>query len=401
MRLAWFSPLPPMGSGIADYSFELAPLLAERADVDVVCPPPGGLRRLRRPPGTRVISPKAFGTRPNEYDAVLYHLGNNPFHGFVYRSALDRPGVAVFHDYVMHHLIAHLMLEDGKDLPRYERLLDEAYGPGHARLVDLRYEGVATEFEKFLFPLNEHVARASTGIVVHNHESAALLAEVAPHVPISVVPHHAGRPPESVAGVDRAEARRRLGLDPDAFLVGHFGYVTRPKQPAAVLGGFARLAAIRPDAQLVLIGSDRTGGGLDLLARRLGIEGRMRAVGYVELPTFYLYLRAVDAVVNLRYPSAGESSGTFARALAEGRPVIVNDLGSFAEVPDDVAPKVDVDGDQAGQVGVHLVRLAEDPAHRAAIEAAARHYASTELDPIRCRDLYLEAAALGATWVSS
>jgi glycosyltransferase involved in cell wall biosynthesis len=390
-----------MGSGIADYSFELVPLVADRAEVDVVCPSPGGLRRLRRPPGTRVISPKAFESRPEAYDAVLYHLGNNPFHGFVYRTALERPGVAVFHDFVMHHLIAHLMLEDGKDLARYERLLEEAYGPGRARLVDLRYEGVATEFEKFLFPLNEHIARASKGIVVHNHESAALLAEVAPDVPITVIPHHAGRPPEALAGVDRPEARRRLGLDPDAFLVGHFGYVTRPKQPHAVLSGFARLAEVRPDARLVLIGSDRTGGGLDLLARRLGIEDRMRAVGYVDLPTFYLYLRAVDAVVNLRYPSAGESSGTFARALAEGRPVIVNDLGSFAEFPHDVALKVDVDGDQAAQVGAHLVRLAEDPEHRASIEAAARAYAATELDPIRCRDRYLEAAGLGATWVSS
>ena len=95
MRLAWFTPLPPMGSGIADYSYELVPLVAERAEVDVVCAPAGGLRRLRRPPGTRVISPRAFGSRPDGYDAVLYHLGNNPFHGFVYRTALERPGVAV------------------------------------------------------------------------------------------------------------------------------------------------------------------------------------------------------------------------------------------------------------------------------------------------------------------
>jgi glycosyltransferase involved in cell wall biosynthesis len=390
-----------MGSGIADYSYELVPLVAHRAEVDVVCPSPGGLRRLRRPAGARVLAPKAFDARADGYDAVVYHLGNNPFHGFVYRAALELQGIAVFHDFVLHHLIAHLMLEDGKDMPRYERLLEEAYGPGRGRLVDLRYEGVATEFEKFLFPLNEHVARASSGIVVHNLESATLLGEVAPDVPITVIPHHAGRPPGAVTGIDRAEARRRLGLEPSEFLVGHFGYVTRPKQPNAVLSGFARLAAVRPDARLVLIGSDRTGGGLDLLARRLGIEDRMRAVGYVDLPTFYLYLRAVDAVVNLRYPSAGESSGTFARALAEGRPVIVSDLGSFAEVPDGVALKVDVDGDQAEQIGTHLVRLADDSAHRARIEAAARVYAATELDPIRCRDLYLAAAGLEATWVSS
>ena len=310
--------------------------------------------------------------------------------------------MAVFHDFVLHHLVAHLMLEDGKDLPRYERLLEEAYGPGKARLVDLRYEGVATEFEKFLFPLNEHVARASRGIVVHNHESAALLARGRPgradhrHPPPRRTP--AGRRGRHRPGRGPSKAGPRPGRVPGRAL-----RVRDPTRSSHTPCSAASpgLSAVRPDARLVLIGSDRTGGGLDSLARRLGIEDRMRAVGYVDLPTFYLYLRAVDAVVNLRYPSAGESSGTFARALAEGRPVIVNDLGSFAEVPHDVALKVDVDGDQAEQVGAHLVRLADDPGHRAAIETAARAYAATELDPIRCRDLYLEAAGLGATWVSS
>jgi hypothetical protein len=113
----------------------------------------------------------------------------------------------------------------------------------------------------------------------------------------------------------------------------------------------------------------------------------------VDLTKFYLYLRAVDAVVNLRYPSAGESSGTFARALAEGLPTIVNNYGSFAEVPRDVTLKVEIDGPQAEQVGEHLLHLHRDPDYRASVAAAARRYASTVLDPVRCRDLYVDFAA--------
>ena len=51
MRLAWFSPLPPIPSGISDYSAELLPLVAERTKVDAVCPRPGRLRRVRVPAG--------------------------------------------------------------------------------------------------------------------------------------------------------------------------------------------------------------------------------------------------------------------------------------------------------------------------------------------------------------
>jgi glycosyltransferase involved in cell wall biosynthesis len=178
--------------------------------------------------------------------------------------------------------------------------------------------------------------------------------------------------------------------------VGHFGYVTRPKQPGAVVGGFARLVARHPDSQLVMIGADHTGGGFDRLIRRHGLEGRVRMAGFVDLSTFYLYLRAVDVVINLRYPSAGESSGTFARTLGEGRAGIVNDLGSFGEIPPDVALKVEVDGDQTEQVAAHLIRLAGDPAFKAQIESNARRYAETVLDSERCLDLYLNVARLEA-----
>jgi glycosyltransferase involved in cell wall biosynthesis len=397
VRILWYSPLPPLASGIADYSSELLPLVAERADVGVVSPKPRWPKRLQVPSGVTWIDPaiawEAPATGPGAgFDAALYHLGNNPFHAFVYEAALARPGVVVLHDFVMHHLVAHLMVEAGRRRERFTDLLREEYGAAGARLAYLRVHRIATEFEKFVFPLNEHVARAARAIVVHSRDSAERLATVVPDTPIRVIPHHAGNPPPSVAGVSREEARARLRLPPTAFLVGHFGFITKPKQPAAVIGGFERLVRDRPDARLVLTGADHTGGGLDRLIHRYGLNGTVVKAGYVDLERFYLYLRAVDATINLRYPSAGESSGTFARALAEGRAAIVNDLGSFAEVPNDVALKVEIDGDQAEQVGEHLVRLASDDAFRKAIESRARAYATTVLDPVRCRDLYLEAA---------
>ena len=87
--------------------------------------------------------------------------------------------------------------------------------------------------------------------------------------------------------------------------------------------------------------------GVDELLRSRGLHGRVRLTGYVDLVRFHLYLKAVDAVVNLRYPSAGEASGTFTRALAEGRAVIASNLGAFVDVPSGVCLKVEVDGDQA------------------------------------------------------
>jgi glycosyltransferase involved in cell wall biosynthesis len=387
-----------MPSGISDYSFELLGLMAEAADVDAVCPNPGLLRRPRTPDGVPVVGTDRFQQRIDGYDAVFYHLGNNPWHGFVYELAAKIPGVAVFHDFVLHHLLAALTIEGGghRDPARYRALLRTEYGDLGEQLAWLRLRWVATDYEKFLFPMNRHLASRAQALVVHSEDTRERMREVAPGVPVVVIPHHAGSPPDEVRGIDRRRARMELGLPQDAFLAGHFGFITRPKQPAAVIGGFARLAARDDHAELVMIGADNTGGGLDRLIRRHALQDRVRLTGYVDLQRFYLYLKAVDVVINLRYPSAGESSGTFSRALAEGRTVIVNNLGSFAEIPPDVALKVEIDADQAEGVGAHLIHLAEDPTFRAHTESRARDYAATVLDPIRCRDLYLSVARLEA-----
>jgi glycosyltransferase involved in cell wall biosynthesis len=396
VRLAWFSPLPPIPSGIADYSAEILPLVAEHAEVDVFTPR-SNRRLFDSSSSLAVRDPRRFSRLAGGYDAVFYHLGNNPHHDFVYLAARERPGIAVFHDLVLHHLISYLFAEKKWDWEAYRAMLVEEYGETGEKLISLRRRGVFTGLEHFLYPLNGYVARRAQAIVVHSEDAREQIGAVAPLVPVTVIPHHAGSPPPGVRGITREEARRTLGLPEEAFIVGHFGFLTLPKQPAAVLRGFARLVERRPDALLLLVGQRQIHGmALDRLIRSLGLGQRVRMVGFVDLPTFYLHLKAADAVVNLRYPSAGEASGTFARALAEGRAVIANNVGSFASVPPDVVLVVEVDGDQEAQVGAHLIRLAEDPSLKRALEQHARGYASTLLEGRRCAQLYLGVARQAA-----
>src|SRR5438128_5089033 len=133
VRIAWWSPLPPMPSGISDYSFELLPLVARAADVDVVCSKVGPLWRRRAPAtpaGLHAIDPRDFPARAASYDAVIYHLGNNPAHRFVYDEARHRPGIAVFHDFTMHHLIDWMHWgPPRRDLRGYRDALTREVGP--------------------------------------------------------------------------------------------------------------------------------------------------------------------------------------------------------------------------------------------------------------------------------
>src|SRR6478672_7892495 len=89
MRVAYYSPLPPARSGIADYSSLLLPALERR--VEVV------LARPNRP------HPPA--------DVALFQLGNDPrWHGWIYEALRRRPGLVVLHEVSLHGLVAGLTL---------------------------------------------------------------------------------------------------------------------------------------------------------------------------------------------------------------------------------------------------------------------------------------------------
>src|SRR5581483_768733 len=93
MRVAYYSPLPPSRSGIADYSALLLPALRERIE-EVV---------LARP-----------GKRAPEADVALYHIGNDPdAHGWILDALRCRPGLVVLHEFVLHHLVSGTTLGRG------------------------------------------------------------------------------------------------------------------------------------------------------------------------------------------------------------------------------------------------------------------------------------------------
>jgi len=393
MRLAWLSPLPPMRSGIADYSADLLPFLASRASVDAVAP----LRErpLEVPAGAGFVNARDFRSRRGDYDRVVCHIGNSPMNEFAYVAAARDRSVMVLHDLTLHHLFANAYLSRG-DRDGYEALLRVLYGTAGDRLIDLQRRGLGTEYDRFLFPMIEHVPGRASAVVVHSQAGARCVADVAPEVPVTVIPHHAGVEPAEVAELDRADARAALRLPCDAFVVAHLGFLVPAKQPGTVLSAFSKVADRHPEALLLIVGQDAPTRSLGRALERYPHRDRVRMTGYVGLPDFYRALRAADAVVNLRFPTLGESSGSFARALAVGRATIVNDAGSFADVPPDATLRVELDDDQVEAVAAHLLRLAADPALRDRVEAAARAYAAAELDPARCAVRYVEAAAARA-----
>ena len=134
-------------------------------------------------------------------------------------------------------------------------------------------------------------------------------------------------------------------------------------------------------AHLVIAGEVSPALDLEGDARRLGVADRVHITGFLGYSEFEAAISACDLCVNLRYPTAGETSASLLRVLAVGRPVIVSDFAQSAELPDDVVVKVPLGEAEVEVLSSRLGSLlgSRDRLHDMA--EAARSYVRTNHDP--------------------
>ena len=344
--------MPPSRSGIADYSETLARELARHIEVEI-------FDRADKP------------YDPAQFDAALYHLGNNPYHDFVYEAALRRPGIVVMHESNLHHLVTHLTITRG-DWDAY--CAEAEYNGGErgreraelARSLEAGpdYEGLA---------MNRRILECARGVVVHSDFMAREIEQAGYAGPLARIPHGAWIPEG-----DGAAYRAKLDLDAGTPLFGIFGFLKPYKRIAEALRAFKRVLAEKPRAKMILVGEPHPEFPVAALISSLGLDSHVRIIGFAPIYDFVGYMAACDVILNLRFPTVGESSGSLLRALGLGKAVLVSDVGSFAEFPNEVCLKVPVDRHEEEILFEYLRLMVERPDLRRAMGARAREWVKEE-----------------------
>src|ERR1700689_1464646 len=93
---------------------------------------------------------------------------------------------------------------------------------------------------------------------------------------------------------------------------------------------------------MILVGEAHAELPLDAMISTLNLSAHVRHIGFTHIEDFNGYMAACDIILNLRYPTVGESSGSMLRALGLGKAGLVSDIGSFSEFPGSVCLKVPV-----------------------------------------------------------
>ena len=376
MRAAFFSPLPPARSGIADYSETLIESLGRHVELDIFS-----------------SAPAKFD--PARFDIALYQLGNNSHHVFVYEAALKYPGVAVMHESNLHHLIADITIKRG-DWDAYIREC-EYNGGSEARAFAERVRRLEVGPDYEGLPMTRRILEASRGLIVHSRFVEQEMRDAHFRGPIAVIPHGAWIP----AG-DRATFRDKLGLDESTPLVGIFGFLRPHKRIAESLRAFRRLVRLVPSARMIVAGEPHPDLPIESMIRSMGLSTHVRLLGFTPTDAFVGYLSACDIVLNLRYPTVGETSGTLTRSLGLGKAVLVSDIGSFREYPDDVCLKVPLGAGEEDLIFEYLNLLVSRPEIARELGARAKQYVARECnwDAVARRYAqFLEAVAEGKEYV--
>lgn len=387
MKIAWFSPLNPQASGIADYSEELLPALSRLLDIDIYIDPawkpdnPAISEHFRIRPYSEAAFPSG------EYDQIVYHMGNDySAHRYIYKALQRFPGVVVLHDLVLMGFYA-AQRDAQHHFPEFIEFLQRFYPQRSAWIAETcggRHPFPIWEGELVMqMPMHEEVCRKATALITHSRfvlERLGLPVEK----PGAVIPHH-GHP---VRTVDRRAIRQSLGVSDQELLLVSVGYVTNNKRYELILEGLAELG--NGKLRYLIAGRDQDG-----KLKRLLSAGRNDVLtrGFAPLPELESWIAAADIGINLRNPTMGESSGSLLRMLSYGLPVLVSDIGSYAEIPDYCVVKIAADMDEREMLKTALAALAGDTDLRHSLGREAAAYAGNTCGIGRCAQLYADFLA--------
>jgi glycosyltransferase involved in cell wall biosynthesis len=383
-KLAFVSPLPPERSGISDYSADILPELSRFYDIDVIV----NQDEVETPwikANCNIYNVEWFKNNYYKYERVIYQFGNSHLHAYMFDLIKLVPGIVVLHDFFLGHVTEYMGAISGNEFT-WPKSLYESHG--YPALYD-RYHADISQIA-WKYPSNLGVLQNSLGIIVHSEFSKTLAKQWYEANIIdnwSVIPHL--RLPVKVA--DKAEARKRLGIDQNDFIVCSFGFLGAAKCNLELIHAWQRSElGAKAQSRLIFVGENDSGTYAEKINKQVDASATISITGWTSFEQFFDYLSAADLAVQLRTNSRGEVSGAVMHAMSYGLPTIVNANGSMGDIPDHAVYKLNDDFNTDDLVKA-LDTLSSNNALRSKFSKASSDLIKQDHSPAQCAKQYFES----------
>jgi glycosyltransferase involved in cell wall biosynthesis len=383
LKLRVWTPLPPQRSGVADHNLLLLPELAKLCDVTVVTDD-ALVSDLLHMQSVTVAGHSELERIPA--DLSIYHMGNHHgLHRRIHDELIADPGVVVLHDpsLVDFYRAFHRDSPDG-----FAAEVAMNHGPPVDQLPKVRV-GAHWHIDRLKLQLVRRIVDPSLAVVVHSAWARDVLRRQFPLTPI----HHVELAAPAVSQPpDEPDMRRRCGWRPDDVVFGLLGGLWQHKRPELAVKIFAALHLLRPRTRLLVAGRLEDA---DAVARmretiwREGVEASVTVLTDVDDDEFTACISACDTVVDLRWPSAGETSATMMRAFGAGRPVVVSDLPQYGALDGGFCWRVPTAPPEAAAATLEvMLSVTDDPSVAARAGWRARRFVEESATLVRVAQRY-------------
>jgi glycosyltransferase involved in cell wall biosynthesis len=188
--------------------------------------------------------------------------------------------------------------------------------------------GSSPTMQRFAVELSTGYCNLCDAVIAPSESIAAMLREQGVTTPVEVVP--TGVDVAHFARGDGAAARRELGIDAGAFVVGHVGRLAPEKNLGFLAAAVARFLRARSDAHFLVVGAGPSEAELRARCAEQGAADRLHLAGSLSGSKLADAYAAADVFA---FASQSETQGmVLTEAMAAGLAVVAVDANGVREV---------------------------------------------------------------------
>jgi glycosyltransferase involved in cell wall biosynthesis len=381
MKIAMFSPLPPKKTGVALYTKNMVHSLKNNVEIDLF-DTDYPFSRLNETNVYDYASNKVALGKLHDYDLIVYHIGNNPhFHLSIYKVLSNNPGAVILHDAVIYFLIA------GQNY--YAFIKDFFINYGFYRMREISKikkccaeNNLLTYPHPERYPLLKTVINNAKAIIVHSQTAKNIVLSYGYKNEIYLIPFLIY---QDVLNCDLSSNaliayRQKLNIKQNDIVIGLFGLIGQTGRFGIIFKALAKIKKII-NFKLLRVGAELTQ-DMEKQINQYDLQDNIISTGYLESNNDYFSIMNLsDFVINLRYPSMGETSSILTQAMFLAKACIVTNDGWFSELPDDVVLKIPYGEAELEALIEAILTLSRDKEYRDIIGQKASRYVLTNCFP--------------------
>jgi hypothetical protein len=363
------SPIPPQKNGIADYAYNLF----KDSNVTFVV---DGIER--RNIARKILNINNIITIYEFEEKIvdckqrlklIYNIGNNADHDYIIPMLKKHAGVVIVHDINMHYCLEKYSELSISAINFSQSMIYKNYGSEWTKNTEKNKK--LSEFSNFKKSKNNlflSIIPDGTEIIVHSNYAKLKIKNYLPLSNVHLIPHF--ELTNTIEKIDEVECKK--------LIIGSFGFYSRSKNFEVIAQLVLELQKKINVTWIICGDIENSIMEINKIINYYNIENYVEVITYADEMKLNKIISKCHFNINLRNPTHGENSGIMARCIPLGVPTISYNNGSYAELPDSICIKFEID-DSIEQISKKILEIFNEK-NMLTLKKACIKYSKDNLD---------------------